>query len=440
MRTEKKLNVVGWTCIVPQLAAFFAVLRRRPNGLTPFNLFVSGAPGTNKSEGMRQLVAFLGHSVALVDSSTLDDVSELAGMVDLRANREEGEARLIEGDLLKGEILILDEFLNTRQHVVPQFRLLLQGLLVLLGKKVEMSTRAIIGMGNLDEDMQAGQANLLDSPTADRFAMLVRVPSFGEMTSAEQEAILEGLPDQSFALSFIRAMKEIDTNWELTERELGKHATRYVIALETGLQGTPFLFQGRRGKLLRQFVLAGLALCRAESRRKLEEVIWQIVHDCLVFHKLSGVELDESALKAAHLAAFDIMKNTGVEALISQEPTLAGKITILLDHLDEVSAVTKADIFGQLISSTDVALQIAAQQMVSSSRFHGQPAELRVLVERIQLVSQGQSIQLTPAQLLAFSGMGKAEAIAFQLMKGDGNATAELMGKVNALLRQWQVI
>ena len=193
------MKINGWNAIIPQLTAFFVVLTRRPGGLTPFNLFLCGLPGSNKTEGILDLAQFLGHRVQLVDASTLDDVSELAGVVDLSANRERGEARLIEGDLLKTDVLVLDEFLNARAHVVPQFRLLLQGHMVMLAKRVPISVQAIIGTGNLSCDMEEGQAQELDSPTADRFAMIVRVPSLSEMSKKDILAILNDECDGSFA-------------------------------------------------------------------------------------------------------------------------------------------------------------------------------------------------------------------------------------------------
>lgn len=431
------IRIVGWTRIVPQLSTFFSVLKRRPNQLTPFNLFVSGAPGTNKSEGMQALCRFLSHTVSLVDSSTLDDVSELAGVIDLQANRERGESKLIEGQLLKTEILILDEFLNTRMHVVPQFRLLLQGLLVLMGQKVPMATKAIIGMGNLSEDMLVGQANLLDSPTADRFAMIVTVPSFSEMTPAEQEAILEDLPNGEFVASFEAAVAGIDTQWDSTERELGIYATRYVKSLAGQLAGTPFSFEGRRGKLLRSFVIAALALHRAEPDRDLDVTVWQIVHDCLTYHRLAGLELDINNLKTAHATAFEVLKNIGIEALIADEPTLEGKIALIVSHLNEVSAITKADVFGKVMTNGDWALQIAVQQLVRAPLFAGQPIELKGMIERIQFPFPKDGIRLDGEELVRFSAMSPAEATLYQLCGGDEKWTASKLAEVQAHLARW---
>lgn len=434
------MNIIGWGKIIPQLAAFFAVLKRRPNHLTPFNLFVSGRPGTNKTEGFEWLAKLLGYLVGLIDTSTLDDVSELAGVVDLHANRESGEAKVIEGELLKSDILILDEFLNCRPHVLPQFRLMLQGHLVLMGKKMPMTVRAIVGTGNLSTEMDAGEANHLDSPTADRFAMVVRVPTLSEMTPAEQEAILEGRGNTAFADEFRKAVSSIDKTFEATERELGSHATRYVRALSGALADTPCAFEGRRGKLLRSFVIAGLALCRAEPKRKVKEVLWAIAHDVLTYHRLSGIEVDLAALKAAHESAYKAMGKTGIEDLIAQEPTLAGKIGLMVAHLSGVSPVTKVDLLGHIVSGTDVSLKVAAKELVKSAKFAGQPAELRALIERTGLPLKKGGVLLSPESLVRYATMSQAEQLAWEICEGDETKTAELLAKVREHLNAWGVV
>ena len=75
-------QIIGWEKIMPELAAFFTALKMRTknkNDLTPFNLFLSGRPGTNKTHGILHLCECLGFTVGIIDCSTLDDVAELAG-------------------------------------------------------------------------------------------------------------------------------------------------------------------------------------------------------------------------------------------------------------------------------------------------------------------------------------------------------------------------
>src|SRR3989344_7676989 len=197
----KNIGIIGWERILPELATFFTALKMREksqNDMAPFNLFLSGRPGTNKTVGITNLCQMLGYSVGKIDCSTLDDVAELAGVIDIHANRTQGISKIIEGELLNKDILILDEFLNAKPHVVPQFRLMLHRRLILLAKEVPMNIKCLIATANLSDDMDAGDANVLDSPTADRFAMLVHVPSFSDLNTDEQDAIIERSPQGDF--------------------------------------------------------------------------------------------------------------------------------------------------------------------------------------------------------------------------------------------------
>jgi MoxR-like ATPase len=379
------MNIIGWDRIIPQLAVFFATIDRRPGGLSPFNLFLSGEPGSNKSEGALAIAELCQLTVQLVDCSTLDDVSELAGVVDLHANRERGEAKLIEGDLLKAQILVLDEFLNTRKHVVPQFRLMLQGKLVLLGKNVPVKIKAIVAAGNLSEDMKEGEAHVLDSPTADRFAMLVRVPALSELSVEHAAAIIEGRVDSPFAPAFLGAVQGIKSNFNQVASKWSPHVTLYVQTLLANLKDTSSEFGGRRAKLLRLFVIAALALCEAESQRDRNETIWQVVHDSLSYHHLSGLEVNSVRMRQAHDLAMSVFSQTGdalTEARIAAEPLLANKVALVLKHTASVSAITKAHVFGQVVASSDRELQFACRIVAGSPAFINEPADIGELIRR----------------------------------------------------------
>lgn len=377
------MNIIGWDGIVPQLAVFFATIDQHPGGLSPYNLFLSGEPGSNKSEGALAMAALLGLSVQLVDCSTPDDISELAGVVDLNANRERGEAKLIEGDLLKTDILVLDEFLNTRKHVVPQFRLLLQRKLVLYGKDVPIKVKAIVAAGNLTEDMKEGEAHVLDSPTADRFAMLVRVPSLSELSVEHAAAIIEGRTDSPFAAIFRNAVAGIRGTIGGVSDSTYRHITLYVQTVLAHVKGTPYHFGGRRARLLHLFVLGALALCEFEQQRDRSETVWQVVRDCLSYHRLSGLTLDEGLLRQAHdlaMSVFDRKGDTLIEARISAEPILANKIGLVLKHPNHVSLITKVHVFGQVVAGSDRDLQFACRILAGSPVFANEPAEISALL------------------------------------------------------------
>jgi hypothetical protein len=377
-------HIIGWQRIRISAAAFFAILKRRPSGLTPFNFFFSGLPGTAKTEGSVKLAELAGFSVALVDSSTLDDIAELAGVVDIHANTTLGKNKLILGDLLKAEILVLDEFLNTRAHVMSQYRLMLQGKLVICGNVVPMATKAIIGTANLSKDMLAGTANEVDSPTADRWALIVETPSLQDMTSAEIDAIIDDEPYGDFAGVFARTIKAMDEHFDEVDREEGKPATLYARTMVTQFAGdSPFASQGRRAKLLKKFVLAAMALCRAEPTLDLGDTVWQVVRDCLTYHRLSGLDLDMNKLLSAHKVALAVLKearHNQAEAFIAAEPDLPTKMGLVIRHKDQISAVTKADVFGQAAASNNLPFLTACRIVIQSPWAVGEPAGLAELL------------------------------------------------------------
>jgi hypothetical protein len=381
-------NIIGWQRNRVSLAAYFAILDRRRDALTPFNIFFSGLPGTAKTEGAMKLAQLLGKTAALVDSSTLDDIAELAGVVDIHANRTLGKNQIILGDLLKAEILVLDEFLNTRPHVMSQYRLMLQGKLTICGNVVPMQTKAIIGTANLSKDMLAGTANEVDSPTADRWALIVEAPSLDVMSSAEIDAIIDDQPYGDFAGVFKRTIASMRKHLDRVEDQSSKPATLYVRTLVSQFPaGSPFACQGRRAKLLKSFVLAAMALCLEEPELDLDNTIWQVVRDCLTYHRLSGLELELPKLQSAHKLSLNILKDAmknQVEAFVAAESSLPVKLGLLIRHKDQVTAVTKVEVFGQAAGSDDLALLTACRIAVQSPWGKDEPAGMADLLRTAQ--------------------------------------------------------
>lgn len=376
--------IIGWQRNRISLAAFFAILERRTGGLTPFNLFFSGEPGTAKTEGALLLARLLGKTVALVDSSTLDDIAELAGVVDIHANRTLGENKVILGDLLKAEILVLDEFLNTRPHVMSQYRLMLQGKLTICGNTVPMATRAIIGTANLSKDMLAGSANEVDSPTADRWAMVIEVPSLAVMTSAEIDAIIDDEPHGDFAGVLDSTIAGIRKHLPEVEAELDKPVTLYVRTMVSQFgKGSPFGCQGRRAKLLKSFVMAAMSLTRAEPGLPIDATVWEVVRDCLTYHRLSGLTLEMPKLESAHKLAMAVLReamNNRIEAFVAAEADVPTKVGLIIRHADQVTPVTKAEVFGQAAGSDNLAFLTACRIVVQSPWGVDQPAGLAELL------------------------------------------------------------
>lgn len=430
---------IGWNSIAVQLAVFFGVLRRRPNGLTPFNLFLHGLPGTNKTEGVQAITHLLNYKFGLVDCGTFDDISELAGAMDMHANRELGKAQMTGSDLLQSEILGLDEMLNTRQHVLQQMRLFLQGKLTLLGATQDMAIRAMIATGNLTSDMRSGMANELDTPTADRFLMVVQVPDASEMTQDEAMAILMGQPHDGFEREFTAALRIIEGGLENGLNQYLPIASRFVYALMHALpKDSAFAFQFRRGKALAQFTVATMVLCAAQPQRDFIETLKVMVRDTLSYQKLSGVELNETEFEHAFLAASVVFESDiNTESEIALERNLAKKVKIALSNLSNISPVTAIEVFVSLPqASGDTAIILALKQAAAMGALP-LSGELLRLIQGLIVKFVG-SITLSPQTLAKLAELSETDAYLYQLCEGNFAEYQVLKHQIDEYIQMWR--
>jgi MoxR-like ATPase len=435
-------SIIGWLKNLVPLAVFFRFVKQRSNAddLLPFNLFISGYPGTNKTNGMTLLPTLLNLSARRVHCATIDDVSELVGVPDLRGIREESKLGFIMGELLGADVLVLDEMLDVRPHVKSQLLLFLQRELVLFGKRIPMQTRTVIGTGNLATDLRHGTANELKSSEADRFAMVLEAPSLWDMQRKDMETVITSRSgDDSFLKEFLRAVEDIDRLYQAVERDFSAQIQRYIFSLGTALKGTDFHFEGRRAQLLYQFLAGTWALCLAQPERKLEECILSVVTACLSYHKLSGVQLDMNKLAGAHATAMESMGHGSIEGLISLEPELENKVGLLVRHLDRAGTYTKTAVLDEVLERGSAPLRLACRHLVASSKFAEQPPDLRGLVERAKLPYPQGQVKLTLEDMGRYCDMSQMEVDALQLSGGDGTAAGALLSQTCDILSSWEV-
>lgn len=434
-------HIMGWEYLLPQLATFFALLPKMSSEeLVPFNLFISGKPGTNKTMGMQRLPELLDYKVARVDSATLDDIADVVGAVNLRANREDGVADFIIGELVEADILILDEFPNVRPHVRTQMRLFFQGELVLQARTIPLNTIARIGTGNLSSDLLHGEANVLDSADADRFALVLTAPTLASMSEEDQCAIISNLGSTGFENNFQRAVKQIQEHYDAVAAEFGEQAVRYVRTMLGQTKGTPCEFEGRRAQILYSLVLGGLALCRARTELDHKEVIYAITRDCLSYQRLTGILFEEPKLRAAHNTAIAALETSSIDALIATASTLQQKLDLTIKHLKFVTHITKCDVFGAVLTSDDAVLRIALNQAVENPLFEGESPELVALVKRAPLPFPQGGAQVDPTDLIELACMSFLEAIAYEASSGSKEEAAVLVGRVNEQLQRWGLL
>ncbi|OHA04311.1 MAG: hypothetical protein A2934_01810 [Candidatus Sungbacteria bacterium RIFCSPLOWO2_01_FULL_47_10] len=455
---------IGWERILPELATFFAALavREKTNcDLAPFNLFLAGRPGANKTAGVLGLCTALGYSVGIIDCSTLDDVAELAGVTDIHANREHGIAQIIEGDLLNKDVLILDEFLNAKPHVVPQFRLMLQRKLILLAKEVPMNIKCLIATANLSDDMDAGDANVLDSPTADRFAMLVHVPSFSDLNTDEQDAIIERSPQGDFGKTLAETVNAACAEFGAIKKQSEKDVTRFVRIMFQHLAGAEnssrntqnksirLSFEGRRAQIFRDFTVASLAASRHLTRYNPEKfetdgITLKMSVACLGVPKLTGGVVPLERIHNAHQEALIFLKKnflSRTEIEILDAPTLVDKIGIMARYMHEIPLTVKIDIMNSVLASDDIVLKLAVLELLHSPLFADEPAEFKNIREELaRALSQSakaRSERGVPEHVPDIpDGMEQARPYALIVSGGDAGVFADLMRKAKKILDQ----
>jgi MoxR-like ATPase len=460
--TMAEMHIVWWDHLIPSLAVWATAVERREESLTPLNICVTGNPGTAKTQALLAILKLLHtrrglrkkRGIGFVDASTLDDFSELAGVVNIGGNVNREVNEIIPGDLLDKFYLFLDELMNMRRHLEPQMRNVLQGRMTINGKEIEMKTRAIVATGNLTVDMGGyGEAEPLKEPMADRFALVCEAPSMQEMNPEARIAVIEGQPYGNFNEKLLNAVAGIEAKYSDVEEKMGRAATLYVVDLLSNLvddkeHSAAFLFEPRRGILLRQFVLGALALCEAEPESYNKyDTVYALVRDCLSFRKLSMAEkLDDAPLRNAHYAAFQVFENFTVDHLISWENDLDQKIKLIIKYSKKVSDltmivsdVTKAEVARQVRASDNDIMKIACQVLVQSDVFKSQSKLVREKWSEIHPHLLHEPLHLEAAEWLSFNAMSPAQQYLFELACKDPGEIARLENQLQGYLDLWGV-
>lgn len=429
------MNVIGWNKILPQLACFYSLVKRLPADEPPLSLFLVGWPGSNKTKGLTGMSRGVGFTAEFIDSGQLDEINELAGVADIGANVRESQAKVIPSDLVRAVILIIDEFLNLRPHVQSQARHMMHGNLWVFGKKQEVAWRGIVSGGNLQEHMLQGDAVRLDTPTADRWLFVVTVPSLLEMEADDMAAVIERRKSGGFERDLKQAIEGIEKHYQAVERDFGAHATRYVCSIVKKVSNEARV-EGRRGQIMRDAVIAAMALQRAQPDRQMDDTIYTVVHDMLVYGKLSGLKVSDAEVKSWHDGAMAAMGNMDAETMVAEAPTLDEKIAVLIANLPLISAPTKAAVFGEeLLQCGDLLIKLACKKLIETPVFAGEPAHLKDIIESVPL--PGVQFKINAGKMRRMSQLTPANAAIFEAADGDEQRMSALTLQVDALLLRW---
>jgi MoxR-like ATPase len=197
------------------------------------------------------------------------------------------------------------------------------------------------------EDYSGSEA--LDPALADRFALVIEAADWGELTSAQQAAIVAPSGEGKLTPRN-EALCEAIAQWR--ERFLAQAnacpamVTSYVTTVVSALNGAGVRISPRRARLMaRSLVAATTVTGRATSN------VFRSVLDCSLPHRTWGQAIEPVVVSAAHRAAWEASREqqgAWIHPFLA-EPSLSRKLGVLLDRCDDPDAGSQA--IAQLIAA-----------------------------------------------------------------------------------------
>jgi MoxR-like ATPase len=201
-------------------------------------------------------------------------------------------------------------------------------------------------------------AEPLDPALADRFAFLIKVADWSDLTPEEQQAVADPRGDGAISRDGgkLRAfLTDAGTKFTALLQAPPAHALNYAATLVTALGGAGLRLSPRRSRQLSRNLLAALAVSTLPVER-----LFRLVVRCSVPQLATGEPVSRETLDAAHAIAWSAVSLTGTEKWLHQfasEADLAKKARLLLTEAPDPDTATIG--IAQLIASENP-LRLAA--------------------------------------------------------------------------------
>ena len=213
-----------------------------------------------------------------------------------------------------------------------------------------------------------------------------------------------------------------------------------------GIKDEQLVLEGREAQLYPVLLTAGVALSWSDpGNYELGNTIWQITKSVFSYQELMGVEAEElkdqlDKLKLAHEAGMAILQVADIEALIFGASTITEKIKLMIEYRAELAATSKLQVLEEVISSSDLGLKVAVAELLNSTDFATEPAELRAMVERA-LELEEREVPLSDIKVLArLAQMSRFEQVVYKLHNFDESATNQVLDQVYKYLEEWGIV
>lgn len=193
-------------------------------------------------------------------------------------------------------------------------------------------------------------AEPLDPALADRFAFLIKVADWADLSPEEQQAVTDPRGDGAISRDGGKLrtfLENAGRKYDALLREPPAHVLRYAATLVTALGKAGVRLSPRRSRQLSRNLLAALAVSTLPAER-----LFRLVARCSAPQLATGEPLSRETLDAAHAVAWNAVGLVGAEKWLHQfamETELSKKVRLLLTEAPDPDTATVA--IAQLIAS-----------------------------------------------------------------------------------------
>ncbi len=173
----------------------------------------------------------------------------------------------------------------------------------------------------------------LDQALADRFAFVVEVPDWGELSDADRDLVADPRGEGAISKDKVGLSERLQSAGALFKNLLATGfpdgLLRYAVTASTILTNSGLRISPRRVRQLARNLLGAMAVADGVVTSKL----FQLVLQWSIPHRAWGKTPSEEAVRAAHISAWDLAFNSGNDAWLNTlqiERSIARKVKQLI--------------------------------------------------------------------------------------------------------------
>jgi MoxR-like ATPase len=214
----------------------------------------------------------------------------------------------------------------------------------------------------------------LDVALADRFPLVVCLPSFSDFSETDKLAVISGKPEQEAPTAKIRLEKTIvdaKSAWGTVKKSLSDNIAAYVLALQPMLTKMRRPISPRRARMIHDVVAAVVAAEGIAGRRDPKPAAFLALSHALP-HPAYGQNIDQAELLAAHQQAWKLAEipPTDPKRLVFAESDPVKRVSLGLEvGLEDLDlSVLVQDAYASLDERERLCFAVALWPVVSTTR------------------------------------------------------------------------